>query len=314
MTDVCTLSFATPTRTLTANQNAYLARKFGVFLHFGVETFIDQDTAPPGTNINFFNPSLFDINQWFSQVIVPSKAKYATLVAKHHNGFCLWPSAATARNISNCSPWYNAHGHTDIVAAFVAACHANSIAPNLYFSVWDREFERVDSRANQTGYKALLQAQITELLTNYGQIASLWLDGTEWEFTDEGNTAYPWTSTTQRNTFIKGLQPNCLVIDNGHTFSFTDSDIMEYEGGSVGTETPGGNAVPAETCDTIRSDDNWFWRTTPSATLVASDIRDTVARMNSRDSNFLLNCGPDNRGLMPDDIIATMQAVGALLP
>jgi alpha-L-fucosidase len=282
-----------------------------MFVHFNLSTFNNIEWVDPSVSINTFSPTALSVAQWVA-VAQSAKVKYACLVAKHHDGFCLWPSKTSARNISNTS-WYAANGQIDIVSEFITQFTAAGITPLIYCSIWDRWFELENPSFTQAQYQSWSQGIISELLGNYPPIGALWLDGTNWHFLN-GNPGYPWASSAIRNSFIRGFQPsNIVVVDNNHIGTITDTDILEFEGGQNGGSITVGNPYPAEYITTIRGDLNWFWKAAADTPLTAAAIVSTLASCNLQNSSFMLNVPPDTTGTIPSQTATIMSAVGAIL-
>lgn len=300
---------ATNSSATTEQQVKYVGRGFGMFIHFGLETWLDVEWATPGQSLSVWNPTLpiaDCIDQWIAAAKLAGM-KYLVLTAKHHIGFCLWPSSTTSYNISNTS-WYSGAGSPDIVRLFVNKVRAAGLGVGLYFSVWDRNLE-LSSPSNAT-YKAFVQAQMAELLGNYGPIDLLWIDGYAWL----GVTLYgvPYTTIAQADIYgyAKGLQPNCQIVINNHEHSIVNTDIMVYEAPYEGV-TPSGNLVPSETADTIRVDAAWFWKTAADAGVAAATINSALSTANGRYAPYLLNCPPDRSGKLPAGTIARLAEIGS---
>lgn len=284
-------------------QNAYVGNKWGLFLHFNMATFLDVENAPTGVNPNTFNPSALSIDQWVATAVA-AKVKYATLTVKHIDGFCLWPTTSTSYCITSASPWYASSGNLDIVGAFVTKFNAAGIEPHFYFSVQD---EQVTEFFTQAATKTYLQLQLTELLTNYGPIKAIWIDRAEPAF---GGTPYPWDTTNQRRDFIKEIQAQCLIVNNSKTTSYSDTDIIVYE---LSGNPPPGNTNPSEVVAPMRTDFNWFWKSTSNPIQTASQILTDLATINALDASYMLNAGPDNTGNIPANMVSVLTTVGASL-
>lgn len=284
----------------TARQE-YIDRQLGMFIHFGLETFNDVEYTNGQEPVNDFNPSALDIDQWVDAAEALD-AGYAVLTAKHHSGFCLWPSATTTYDVA-ATTWYGS-GY-DIVQEYVDAFRAADIEPLFYFSIWDKRYEFENPGYTQAGYRALLEAQITELLTNYGPIKGLWLDGGLWHF----SSYYPWDSASQRNAFIKGLQADCLIIDNSHALTHVDTDIVVYEADISGVDIPFGNALFAEKCLTIDTN-GWFWKSTGYAVREQEYLSGRLYRANARKGAMLINLPPSNIGTIPTEYVTVAERVG----
>lgn len=301
------LAVGTPLATL---QQQYINRKLGMFVHFNMSTFVGVQWADPATAVNTFNPTALNIDSWISAAKAMG-AKYIILTAKHHDGFCLWPTATTVHCITSTS-WYAANP-IDILGQFLIKTRIAGLIPIVYTSIWDRNFELNNPTFTQAQYKAFLQAQMTELLTNYGPFAGLWLDGGEWHF----GSAFPWDSAAQRNAFVHSFQNSqCLVIDNSHNKIPVESDIVVYEdpvSGIPNPDVPNGNTAASELATSILNPNtDWFWisgdTTMPAATL-AAQFTQTIAN----NASMVLNVPPDTTGAIPSNIAAAAAAFGAAI-
>jgi hypothetical protein len=281
----------------------YVDREVGMFIHFGLETFNNTDATDGSVPVDDFAPSAIDIDQWVTAAQALG-AQYAVLTAKHHSGFCLWPSATTTYDVASTS-WY-AGGGFDVIDQFVTKFRAAGIEPLLYISIWDRNWEAANPGYTQAQYKAHTEAQITELLTNYGDIKGLWVDGAEWHFT---GTAYPWANSAQRVAFIRSLDPECLLVNNCHTKSYIDSDIHVYEHGIDSEDLPSNNVAAAEKCISI--DSPWFWKSTGYTLKTAAYLIERKTRTIARNGAFLLNMPPSDIGTIPAEYIALAAEVEA---
>ena len=151
-------------------QVAWQDLEFGVILHFSTNTFLDREwgdgTASPST----FNPTSFDPEQWM-KAIRDAGAKYVVLVAKHHDGFCLWPTEQTDYSIKS-SPWKDGKG--DVVGDVARAARKYGLKFGVYLSPWDRHEPRYKDAA---AYDRYYNAELEELATRYGDLVEFWLDG-----------------------------------------------------------------------------------------------------------------------------------------
>lgn len=288
-------------------QIQYVGRKFGVFLHFNMSTFVTGqfNEWETGTeNPNSFNPTAINIDNWVAAAKAMG-ASYMVLTVKHHGGFCLWPSAYTTHTIASSVPWYAANGNMDIVQQFTTKCRAAGMGVGLYFSIADRNYVTANGLTNITTF---VDNQLTELLTHYGKIDLIWTDGWGWGGPDNNMSYTTPVYATVYNT-IKSLQPNCILAENGHfhTLTNTDIDIWEVpaEGGPPSTER-----ITAEAADTIRTDGLWFGMPLPTSTKSPSTILANLGTYNSERAAFLFNCPPDNTGAIPAILTKTMAQVG----
>lgn len=283
---------------LADNQRAFVDLRFGMFMHFNMGTFHDAEWVDPGQDPLTFNPAQLDCGQW-ADAAKSAGMTFAVLTAKHHDGFCLWPSAQTGYTVAGSSV------KQDVVRLYVDAFRARGLTPGLYFSIWDRQ-QGVASGSVTRADIDFVKAQLTELLTGYGDIAVLALDGWAWQM---GHQEVPYGEI---RAHIKTLQPACLIMDiNGVTEPW-DTDIVFFEE-PKGVWAPAGNTYAGCQGQNIVST-GWFWHpTTPSATpMSVSDIVTThLKTLEPRYTNLLLNCPPNNLGLLDANIVARLAEVGA---
>ena len=144
-----------------------------MFVHFGIKTFYPSDNhMGDGTeDPNKFNPEKLDAKQWVDAAVAGG-FKGIVLTSKHHDGFCNWQTATTDHSVKS-SPWKDGNG--DVVKELSDACHEAGILFGIYSSIYDRNYEH--SGKDKAAYSDFYIAQLTELLTNYGQVDELWFDG-----------------------------------------------------------------------------------------------------------------------------------------
>ena len=283
-------------------RQAYAGLKFGMFLHFNMSTFdrcccsecnsVTGEWGLANTPETEFNPTALNCGQW-ADVAKSAGCKYMVLVSKHHDGFCLWPSKLTSHCVSN------AACTTDVVREFVDSARSRGIKVGLYYSIRDLT----------NGYAlSFIKGQLTELLSNYGDLICLWFDGWGW---GPGYNRVPYD--TIRN-LIKSIQPHCLIVENNHEYTTAHSEIIEYEM-PIDGPPPQGNIRPAEGNLPIRADEQhaWFWHPINNCTLIpAQRIVDQLQENNSRNASYLLDLTPDTTGLIPQCQADRMHEVGVL--
>ncbi len=153
----------------TPRQLSWQQRELTAFLHFGINTFTDKEWGDGNEDPALFNPTKLDAGQWVS-VLKEAGFRQVIITAKHHDGFCLWPSAFTSHSVKS-SPWKNGQG--DVIKELADACVKQNMPLGVYLSPWDRHEPRYGSDA----YNEYFRSQLRELLTNYGPISEVWFDG-----------------------------------------------------------------------------------------------------------------------------------------
>ncbi len=187
--------------TPSGRQLAWQEMEFYSFIHFGVNTFTDSEWGDGNEDPAIFNPTSFDANQWV-KAVKDAGMKGLILTCKHHDGFCLWPSAYTEHSVKN-SPWKEGKG--DIVDEVSQACKKVGIKFGVYLSPWDmHEKTYGDSYA----YNEYFKNQLTELLTNYGEVFCVWFDGACGEGLNGKKQVYAWNEYYK---LIRELQPNAVI-------------------------------------------------------------------------------------------------------
>ena len=175
-----------------------------MFLHFGVNTFTNREWGDGTESPSIFNPLSLDARQW-ARVARTSGFRAMILTAKHHDGFCLWPTRTTMHSVSS-SPFRGGDG--DVVKEFVDAGRAEGLRVGLYLSPWDRNHP---AYGDSPRYNDVYVAQLTELLTNYGQIAEVWFDGANGEGPNGKRQVYDWPRFFAH---VKRLQPGAVIFSD----------------------------------------------------------------------------------------------------
>jgi Alpha-L-fucosidase len=290
---------------LDSLQRAYTELRYGMFICFGIETFYGGDywnnPKPPATSV--WNLSNLNCKNW-ADAAKAAKMKYGLLTTKHHWGFCLWNTSTTAYNCMNAGTL-----RTDVVKAYCDAFRADSLLPGLYYSMFD-VFDSVDgsygtfSRTLWNKKKTYVEQQLRELLTNYGPIPVLVIDGWAWRM---GHNTIPYQEVRE---FVKGLQPNCLMCDHDGVGRPWDNDIVMYEE-PKGVYCPAGNACASNQgqCIVTQASGSWFWTGGGTYMTIAS-ILTHLANLEQRYCNFLLNCPPTTNGTLDQRMVDTITKAG----
>lgn len=216
------------------------------FIHFGMNTFTNKEWGDGTENPALFNPREFDPDQWVD-VLKTAGFKLLILTAKHHDGFCLWPSAYTTHSVKN-SPWRDGQG--DVVRAVARACRAKGMKFGIYLSPWDRH----ETSYGTDAYNDFFVNQLDELLSNYGRIAEVWFDGANGEGPNGKKQVYDWA---RYYSLIREKQPDAVIAVRGPDVRWVGTETgvgretewsvipVSYQGDSIATtSTMSGTWVP----------------------------------------------------------------------
>lgn len=293
-----------PAKSLPALQQDFVDLGFGMFIHYGMPTFMDQDWSDPDAPLSLFQSPKFDADQW-AKAAKTANMSYGCLTTKHHSGFPIWNTNTTAYNVMN-TPFGR-----DVVKEYVDAFRKNGLKVMLYYSILDTHH---GIRPNQitSDHIQMIKDQLTELLTNYGEITALIIDG--WDA--------PWSRISYDDVpfediyyLIKSLQPNCLVMDLNAAKYPTEAlfytDIKSYEQGAGQFISKEHNKLPALACLPLQA--NWFWKesfpTTPLKD-VTELVEKFVVPYNNAYCNFILNVAPNKAGLIDENALAALKEIG----
>ena len=189
----------------TPQQLEWQQMELTAFLHFGINTFTGREWGDGKENPALFNPTDFDAEQWVRS-LKEAGFKMAILTAKHHDGFCLWPTKTTGHSVA-ASPWKDGKG--DVVRELRDACDKYGIKFGVYLSPWDRN---ASCYGGSPKYNEFFIEQLTELLTNYGEVHEVWFDGANGEGPNGKKQEYDWTAILST---IRRLQPRAVTAIMG---------------------------------------------------------------------------------------------------
>lgn len=277
------------------------------FTHFGINTFTDREWGEGTEDPKLFNPTRLDAKQWV-KALKAARVKLLILTAKHHDGFCLWPSKYTEHCVKN-SPWKSGKG--DVVGDVAEACRKGGLKFGVYLSPWDRH-ER--TYGDSPAYNCHFTNQLRELLTNYGPIAEVWFDGACGEGPNGKRQEYDWAGYYQ---VVRQLQPNALIAICGPDIRWVgnESGVARENETSVqpasGSMHPGRSLVwwPAECDVSIRP--GWFYHASEDDKVKSLDhLMDIYYKSVGRNSNLLLNIPPDRRGLIHETDVRRLAEFG----
>lgn len=301
----------------TSNQMRWQEMEYYAFVHFSINTYTDQAWGYGNEDIKLFNPSKLDCRQW-ARICKQAGMKGIIITAKHHSGFCLWPSKFTEYSVKN-APWKNGKG--DVVREMANACKEYGLKLGIYLSPWDRNYPDY----GKPEYISYFRNQLTELLTNYGEIFEIWFDGANGgtgyygganeNRTIDATTYYDWNNTYK---LIRRLQPNIVIWNDGGkradlrwvgteegvvgetNWSLLDStgevswNMLHY-----GLEN-GNSWVPGEVNTSIRPE--WFYHPGENERVkTLSHLMDNYYKSIGRNGTLLLNFPIDTRGLIHEN-------------
>ncbi|MFD1430367.1 alpha-L-fucosidase [Lacticaseibacillus mingshuiensis] len=298
---------------LEALQRAFIDQRNGIFIHFNSGTtqyhqsdIIDWDYGVTGKNDPrrhpfepaTWNPDRLDTAQW-AAVAKSAGARFAALTTKHHEGFCLWPTQTTTHCVSS------GQVTTDVVASYLKDFRAAGIEAGLYFSMLDLQHDITATHCTPAD-KAMIHAQLTELLTNYGDIPFLITDG--WN-APWGGPSYQDLPFAEVDGWVKSLQPNCLLMNIGSVDDLSTTDILFFEN-AAGQETAASFAGPGIACNLFTT--SWFWKDRYAMEPLKSVdwALGLAEQYNRQNVNFMLNINPDDHGQVAPNLAAQLAAYG----
>lgn len=316
-----------PTPENLQNRKEFAESRLGIFIHWGLYSMFAQgewymnnasvDAREYAKAMNGFYPHRFDARQWVS-AFKAAGAKYICFTTRHHEGFSMWDTRWSDYNIMN-TPYGK-----DIVRQLAEECHRQGIKLHLYYSHidWTREdypagrtgrgTKRLD-RADWPAYYRFMNNQLTELLTNYGEIGAIWFDG--WWDHDVDSVPFNWELEEQYK-LIHDLQPGCLVGNNHHQTPFEGEDIQIFERDVPGENKAGLSgqdisALPLETCQTMNH--SWGYRVTDQEYKSTRELIQLLVRTSGKGANLLLNVGPQPDGTLPEAALTRLAEMGKWL-
>jgi alpha-L-fucosidase len=285
--------------------------EFYLFTHFGPNTFTDREWGQGTEKEEIFNPTNLDCRQW-CRVAKAAGAKGIIITAKHHDGFCLWPSKYSAHTVRE-SHWKNGKG--DVLKELSAACKEYGLKFGVYISPWDRNHPDYGTPK----YNDVFVNMMTELFTSYGPITELWWDGANGEGPNGKKQIYDWDRFKKT---VKKLSPNTVIFSDvgphirwvGNESGIageTNWNTLDTAGFTAGQGAPPtdtlnrGNVngkvwIPAECDVSIRP--GWFYHKEEDGKVKTPEqLFDLYLKSVGRGSTLLLNVPPDRRGLIHEN-------------
>ena len=304
-------------------QLAWQQLEMTAFIHFTINTFTDREWGQGDESPELFNPVSLDAEQWV-RVLSEAGMKMVIITAKHHDGFCLWPTKTTRHSVAS-SPWKDGKG--DVIRELKDACEKYNMKFGVYLSPWDRN---ADCYGDSPEYNKFYLEQLTELLTWYGKVDEVWFDGANGEGPGGRRQEYDWQAYYD---LIRKLQPDAVTAIMGEDVRWvgTETGYGRETEWSVTALAPGGTPesrainealglnptsmdlgssallkkagkvfwYPAEVDVSIRP--GWFWHAAEDSLVKDPDkLLDIYFSSVGRNAVLLLNVPPDNRGLITD--------------
>ncbi|SDO35458.1 alpha-L-fucosidase [Paenibacillus sp. yr247] len=298
---------------LVKRQQWFVNQRFGMFIHFNSATFQFADTEIKDWEFAHenndeprrfpfdpkdWNPDQLDCSQW-ARAAKSAGMKFAALTAKHHEGFSLWPTRYSDHCVKN-SPC-----KTDIVKEYLDAFRQEGISAGLYFSMLDLHHQ-IGRKKCSPEDNQFIKNQIEELLTGYGDLPFLIIDG--WN-APWGGPYFADLPFNEIDELVKKLQPDCLLMNISGESDLDGTDIVFYEN-AAGQEIADFFAGPGASCNILT--DTWFWRTYhPTMEQKSADwALDKIVNANKHNCSFLLNGAPNQHGLLDANVLDRFKEIG----
>ena len=318
----------TPTPENLASRQEFSDLRFGIFLHWGLYSMFAQGEwymqnagipyAEYSKAASGFYPSRFNAREWV-EAIKASGAGYITITTRHHEGFSMWHTAQSDYNIVDATPFKR-----DVIKELADECQRQGMRLHFYYSHldWAREDYPVGrtgtkcgkdpQRADWPSYYRFMNAQLTELLTNYGPVGAIWFDG--WWDHDSDATPFDW-QLDEQYALIHRLQPACLVGNNHHSAPNPGEDIQIFERDLPGENTAGFvdkaaevSRLPLETCETMNG--MWGYKIIDQNYKSSKQLVHYLVNTAGKGANLLMNIGPQPNGELPQTAVSRLKEMG----
>jgi alpha-L-fucosidase len=291
---------------LRSLQQDFVDLRFGMFIHYNIPTYMPEDWADPEALPTIFAPDGLDCGQW-ATAAVSANMTYGCLTTKHHSGFCIWDTKTTDYNVMNSAV------PVDVVRLFASAFRSRGLKVMFYYSILDTH-HRLRPHQITRHHIQLVKDQLTELLTNYGEVTAIIIDGWDAPWSRISYDEIPFSDIYH---LVKSLQPNCLLLDlnvakyPAEALFYTD--IKSYEQGAGQHIEKSTNTLPALSCLPLNK--NWFWKEHFPTTPVkdpAMLVNDILVPLNDAYCNLILNVAPNRHGLIDENALEALREIGRL--
>jgi alpha-L-fucosidase len=306
----------------TPQQLAWHEDEYYWFLHFGPNTFTGKEWGDGKEKSEVFNPEELDTDQW-CRIAKAAGATGMIITAKHHDGFCLWPSAYSTHTVRE-SKWRNDKG--DVLADLKKSCEKYGLKFGVYISPWDRNHPQYGTPE----YNDVYDATLREIITRYGPIWEMWWDGANGEAPNGKKQEYDFPrfektvrSLSPHTVIFSDIGPDIRWIGNESGIAgitnWNRLDTAGFKRGEGGPPTDtlnsgnvyGKHWIPGEADVSIRP--GWFFRASENDKVKSPEILfDLYLKSVGRGANLLLNVPPDNRGLIHENDSASVMGFAAL--
>jgi alpha-L-fucosidase len=286
-------------------QVAWQDMEMGAIIHFGTNTFLNREWGDGTASPSVFHPEHVDTDQWI-EAAKSAGIRYVVLVAKHHDGFALYPTAQTDYSVKS-SPWLGGKG--DLVRMVSDSARLHGLRFGVYLSPWDRHDPRYKDPA---AYDKYYLAMLEELASHYGELTEFWLDGA-----GSAGRTYDFDTIIDN---LRTYQPNALVFADVGLFKYADLRWVGTESGKVDFEN--WNVVdragylrwrPVE-ADTPLHTDHWFWHPNDEASLKpVNELVKEYDQTVGRGAQLMLGLAPDDTGRLPAADVARLKEFGERL-
>jgi alpha-L-fucosidase len=276
--------------------------EMGAIIHFGPNTFLDREWGDGTADPKVFNPTQFNPDQWM-EALHDAGIKYVIFVAKHHDGFCLWPTSQTDYSVKS-SPFESGRG--DVVGRVEESARKYGLKVGVYLSPWDRHEPRYSNSAEYDKYYA---AELDELVQQYGDLEEFWLDGA-------GSAGHTYNFPRIIDE-LRTYQPNTLVFADVGLFEYGDirwvgneNGIIPYENWNVIDRHGYLRWRPVE-ADTPLRKNHWFWHPNDESSLkTLPELISIYEQSVGRGGQLVLGIAPDQRGLLPNSDVQRLKEFG----
>ncbi len=319
-----------PTNAPTAMQQAQIDRAYGMFCHFGINTFHNQEWTDGSKPASSYAPTAVDADQWV-RTAYESGMRYFIMISKHHDGFCMWDSPYTTYDVGSSG------NTTDVVRAVADACEKYGLSLAIYYSLWDRH----ETSYGSSGYIDYMENQLTELLTSYGPVVELWFDGgwdkpssyweiphiydlvkrlqpdcqvaVNWSIGLPGNPDYHVNPVDQETGYPIRYFPSDFRLGDPKEPKFPDPKRFSHPDAIDPTDDSLWYYMPFESTVTLSAQNKWFHNTSDLYTKSLKSLERTFNLSTAQNNFLVLNSPPNRDGVLIESNITALHDLAARL-